>query len=221
MNKRTLKTKITKALHKGISAKQSELASIIPKTLTAGKAYEAYVLGIVCERLRVDEGYTLRLVGGTKVALKSSPGPINTSFPHIEVFKNNGHIANIWTDVEFTAYSAFQSRKKSLSFGDYHEMDLAMVVPNAASRPTPDQVLLTVECKNTGYQKSLLREILGIRRELSLLSWPASTFFSTWPRSIVPADPPSCIVVFSTDHNVLSYGAPGATFGIDFFHEPM
>lgn len=221
MNKKTLKAKITKALGKGISAKTSALADLIPESLTAGKAYEAYVLGLVCERLHFDEGLSLRLVGGTKIALKSSPGPINTSYPHIEVFQGTQHIANIWTDVEFKALSAIKSGKNSLSLGDYHEMDIAVVVPNAAARPTPEQVLLLVECKNTGYQKSLLREILGIRRELSVLSHPSPTSFSIWPRSTVPADPPSCITVFSTDPAVLSYCGPGTTFGIDFFHEPL
>jgi hypothetical protein len=221
MNKKTLKAKITKALRKGISANKSALADLIPESLTAGKAYEAYVLGLVCERLHLDEGFSLRLVGGTKIALKSSPGPINTSYPHIKVFKEHKHIANIWTDVEFTALSATKSGKHPLSLGDYHEMDIAVVLPTAEARPTPDQVLLLVECKNTGYQKTLLREILGIRRELSFLSHPSSSFFSKWPRSTVPADPPSCITVFSTDPAVLNYCGPGTTFGIDFFHEPL
>lgn len=221
MNKKALKAKITKALRKGISAKKSALADLIPESLTAGKAYEAYVLGLVCERLHVDEGFSLRLIGGKKIVLKSSPGPINTSYPHIAVFQGQQHIANIWTDVEFKTLSATMSGKPSLSLGDYHEMDIAVVVPDAAARPTPDQVLLLVECKNTGYQKSLLREILGIRRELSFLSPLSPTQFSTWPRSVVPADPPSCIAVFSTDPDVLSYCDPGITFGIDFFHEPL
>jgi hypothetical protein len=111
--------------------------------------------------------------------------------------------------------------KAPLTLGDYHEIDVAIVAPNVSGRPQPTEIFLAAECKNTGYQKSLLREILGVRRELSLLDDPRATAFASWPRSSVPASPPSCIVVYSTDAQVLKYAAPGAYFGIDFFHEPL
>jgi len=76
-----------------------------------------------------------------------------------------------------------------------------------------------VECKNTGYTKDLLKSILGIRRELSLLRDDQRTRFSKWPRRLVPADPPSCLLVYSTDSAVLDYASPGEVFGIDFVHE--
>ena len=93
--------------------------------------------------------------------------------------------------------------------------------PGQQGRPRHDSVWLGVECKNTGYQKGLLKEILGIRRELSLLSDNRSTKFSSWPRSLVPADPASCLLVYSTDADVMDYSAPGTVFGIDFVYESM
>lgn len=221
MNKKTLKAKITKALRKGVAGTKSEVEGLVPKAFTAGKLYEAYVLALVCQRLKNHEGCTLKLIGSTKVALKSSPGPINPSYPHIEVTKGGAHLADIWTDVEFTSLSAAHGGGTSPSLGDYHEIDIAMVKPGATSRPHPEHIMLAAECKNTGYQKSLLREILGIRRELSLLTDQQSTAFSTWPRSQVPANPASCVLVYSTDAGVTSYMGPSAFFGIDFFHEPL
>lgn len=221
MNKAAVKAKITAALRKGIRGRKSELSELVPKAFTAGKVYEAYILGILCQRLTSREGFSCVLVGSTKVALKSSPGPINTAFPHIRVYKNGGHVADIWTDIEFTSLSAFHQGKVVLSQGEYHEIDIALVAANSQARPLPSEVLLAVECKNTGYQKSLLREILGVRRELSLLVPPIPTFFTVWPRSRVPADPPSCVAVFSSDASVLAYQAPGSYFGIDFNHEPL
>jgi hypothetical protein len=222
MDKSAIKTKITEALRKSLGATKGQVAALIPKAFTAGKLYEAYVLGLVCNELASREGCKLVLHGGaTKIALKSSPGPINPTYPHIEVTKNGVHIANIWTDVEFTSMSAQKSGKMSMSYGDFHEMDIAVVLPNCSPRPFPSEILLAVECKNTGYQKSLLREILGIRRELSLLTGSKPTAFSAWPRDHVPADPSSCIAVYSTDPAVLNYGSPGQFFGIDFFYEPL
>ena len=100
-------------------------------------------------------------------------------------------------------------------------MDLLIVEPGQQGRPPHDTVWLGVECKNTGYEKGLLKEILGIRRELSLLTDEKSTKFSSWSRSSVPADPPSCLLVYATDAGVLDYAAPGTVFGIDFVHESM
>jgi hypothetical protein len=221
MNKVALKAKVTSALRKGIKGSQSSLAELVPDKLTAGKIYEAYVLGLVCGNLRTREGLTCTLVGATRLTLKSSPGPINSSYPHIRVTKAGSHVADIWTDIEFTALSAVRQGKSSLTQGEYHEMDIAIVAPNCQARPRPNEVYLAVECKNTGYQKRLLREILGVRRELSFHQQRVPTFFAHWPRSEVPADPPSCIAVYSTDPDVVRYKAPGAFFGVDFFHQPL
>lgn len=95
MNKRGLKAKITSALRKGIKASSTSIADLVPEALTAGKLYEAYVLGLLCQRLRSKEGMRFTLIGGTKVTLKSSPGPINASYPHIQVTKRGKHIASI------------------------------------------------------------------------------------------------------------------------------
>ncbi len=221
MDKKTLKAKVTSALKKGISASGSAISDLVPPDFTAGKIYEAYVLGLVCQNLRTQEGLSCTLIGGVNVTLKSSPGPINSSYPHVRVTRAGQHVADIWTDIEFTALSAAEQSKTFLTNGEYHEMDIAMVSPNCQPRPHPSEVYLLVECKNTGYQKSLLREILGVRRELSFVARPHNSFFSTWPRLSVPARPPSCIAVFSSDPSVLKFQAPGQFFGIDFFHQPL
>ena len=58
------------------------------------------------------------------------------------------------------------------------------------------------------------------------LSYPCTpvdrpTNFKVWPRTRVPANPASCLLVYSTDAAVNDYAAPGQMFGIDFIHEPM
>jgi hypothetical protein len=94
---------------------------------------------------------------------------------------------------------------------------------NPDSKVVRDTILygLVWNARTPATRRGLLKEILGIRRELSLLTDTRSTKFSSWPRSFVPADPASCLVVYATDADVLDYAAPGTVFGIDFVHESM
>jgi hypothetical protein len=205
--------------HLGASSATTE--ELVPLAVSGGKLYEAYVLSRVVERLALSEGYTLTLVSGTRVQLKSSPGPINRNYPRIELRRFGNCVAELWTDIEFLSLSYCTDIPRPVTKGDYHELDIVVVAAGLAGRPRCDQVWLGIECKNTGYQKSMLKEILGIRRELSFLDQPRATNFLSWPRVNVPANPPSCLVVYSTDANVSDYSAPGARFGIDFVHDPM
>lgn len=205
--------------HLGISPSVSR--ALVPPNLLAGKLYEAHVLSRVVEHLAIDEGYSMTLVGGIKVQLKRAAGPINRSYPRIELHRSELFIAELWTDIEFLSMSYCEGASTVLTKGDYHELDIVIVPVGVSGRPTFVQVLLGIERKNTGFEKGLLKEILGVRRELSLLASPQPTMFHTWPRTTVPASPPSCLLVYSTDAKVTEYAAPGIFFGIDFVHEAM
>ena len=202
------------------TASEPEL-DLVPRSLTAGKIYEAYILAIVAGELASREGINLRLVNGNRIQLKSSHGPINRIYPCVEAYRDATLVGEIWTDVEYLTLSYSRSSRSTPRKGDYHELDILMVTPGVNGRPRNDQVLLGVECKNVDYNKGLLKDILGVRRELSLLQNPRSTVFNTWPRYQVPADPPSCLLVYSTSLAVLDYADPGEVFGIDFFHEVL
>jgi hypothetical protein len=194
---------------------------LVPPALSAGKLYETHVLSRVVEHLAIDEKYQLTLVGGSKLQLKSAPGPINRIYPRIELKRAGTCVAELWTDVEFLALSHCSVPGSTLTKGCYHELDIIIVNAGLTGRPRCDTLWLGIECKNTGYQKGLLKEILGIRRELSLLVEEQATKFRVWPRTRVPANPASCLLVYTTDADVSNYSAPGKMFGIDFVHEPM
>ena len=222
MNRPEVEKRITKMFQRYLAASHQHARGLVPPMAVMGKLYEAYVLGLVAEALTEQEHLSLTLVGGTSLVLKSAPGPINYSYPHIEATRNGKPFADIWTDVEFIALSCtLQGRSSSPTLGDYHELDILLVRPGTTGRPRPVDIFCGVECKNTGYTKGLLKEILGIRRELSLLQEPKPTHFINWPRERVPADPPVCLLVYSSDKRVSNYAAPGSTFGIDFFHEGL
>lgn len=222
MNRRAVKARITRLLKKHLYIDARAAGALVPVSLPSGKMYEAYVLGLLAQRLVRVEGFRLRLARGNSLALKSSPGPINRAFPHIEILRDGIVVAEIWTDVEFLSLSySLSSGSGPLGKGHYHELDIVIVPPNTQGRPSPEEIWLAVECKNTGYLKRMLREILGVRRELSLLHHPVPTRFTKWPRALVPAYPPSCLVVVSSDPQVQYYAAPGQVFGIDFHYEPL
>jgi hypothetical protein len=218
MTNREVKRRITRIFRRHMTAPEPESFDILPKKLTSGKLYEAYVLAMVSHELASSEGYELRLVNDEFLPLQSAPSPISRSRPRVELRKSGQCRAEMWTDVEFLSLSYSMRGGGPPERGEYHELDIAIVEPGLDGRPTHDKIWLAVECKNTGYNKGLLKEILGIRRELSLLSPGRMTAFQSWPRGSVPADPPSCVVVYCTDGSVMDYAKPGETFGIDFRH---
>lgn len=139
-------------------------STLLPTKLASGKLYEAFVLGKIAEKLVQLEGYSLRLINSNHIALKSSPGPVNRNYPRIDVVSGGRTVAELWTDVEFLSMSYCRDRIRSPpGKGDFHELDLLVLDPGVSSYPRHDQIWLGVECKNTGYKKSLLREILAGR----------------------------------------------------------
>jgi hypothetical protein len=182
----------------------------------AGKVYEAVSLAAVLQAMHVIEGFQVALVGGTIVTLKRGVGPINAAYPHFELTKGGLH-ADVWTDVQVVGISSATIGQYA---GNTHELDVAIVDHGTTQYPNPAQLWLGVECKYTPYGPNLLREILGVRRELSLLVPPTATKFDTWPMATVPADPPSALVVFSRDPSVVAYQPTGNFFGIAFKHLP-
>jgi hypothetical protein len=215
-----LKHDITSAFRKYARA-AAAAATLIPRRVTQGKLYEARVLAEICQNLVWNEHCQLQLVGGTQVVLRSSPGPIDYAYPRIEVRRAGTHIGDLWTDIEIVGLSGQHVGPGGLARGNYHELDIVLVKPAVIGRPTLTDVLLGVECKHTLYHKALLREVLGVRRELSLLSDQQPTAFTNWPVTAVPADPPSALLVYSSSPAVPLYAAPGPIFGVDFHFLPL
>lgn len=92
---------LERAFRQYCGVQPSVTRSLVPETLLAGKLYEAHVLSLVVQKLKTCEGYTLILAGGSELQLKSAPGPINRSYPRIELRRSDKCVAELWTDVEF------------------------------------------------------------------------------------------------------------------------
>lgn len=214
--------RITEAFSTAFGISSSSALKVLPPGDSLGKLYEAYVLTRVVRELRTNEGLQAVLVNSKSLTLKAGGGGINRSYPFVQLWKNGQTWGELWTDIYFTTLSCdFANRTGSPLACDYHEMDIVVVPPDTSGLPRSSDILLAVECKATSYGKNLLREILGIRRELSYLANPFPTRFTKWPRAWVPANPPSCVMVYSTDAGATNYQPAGDIFGVDFVHCPI
>lgn len=218
MDVKKAKKRISDIFHKLGNARRKDATRLLSGNIQSGKLYEAWVLAEVIKNLVNKEGFTVRYVNSVKLKLKSSPGPINHSYPHFLLEKNSQTLARLWTDVEFRTLSSHNNSSSVSSPGEYHELDIMICDHDAIDRPSPDQIWLGVECKNREKStKGMLREMLGLRRELSLLQGMNTTKFKKWPLTHVPAQPASCLMFYSVDNKPsLDWVVPGAQFGINF-----
>jgi hypothetical protein len=208
------------------SGLQASLAGMV-----ASKLYEAKVLASVLDSLS-NAGYTFSVVNGA-MSLKASPGPINAGYAYIKIHCGHVHIANLWTDVEFVGLSSSQLAMLSVpsASGEYHELDILICDPSkTAGRPNAGQVYLGVEAKHwAGIPKKLLREILGVRRELSFVGGSSGSPAIQDPQllQIQRSHPESHLIfAFSTVYPVgkgpvADWKVPAEQFEVNLWHVPV
>jgi len=189
------------------------------KALKDGKLYELYVLSFVIVDL-VKRGFRVTFQGHT-LKFKGSPGRIKRSDPHFVIVPPNPAVGRFWlfVDIEFETLGS-----KQISVSDNslrHEIDIVVVsVDNGY--PKNSDIILGVECKAVAnFSKSILKEVLGVRRELSLLQSPTPSLLSAFggkPSLSIPADPASEYWLAYIDPAGNSYRESPGAFGIEFKH---
>ncbi|MFF2082698.1 hypothetical protein ACFVVM_02935 [Nocardia sp. NPDC058176] len=215
-------------------ADDADIDASLPASVTAdtrlGKLYEAYVLAYVLRRLKNEEGFDIRLRSADGyLHLRSSPGPIKPNFSHFDLRdRNSGATLKAWTDIEFVTLghhlrtNSGQRKQGRPVASDRHELDIVLVGSEVTGYPRHHEVVLGIECKHVArFEKAIVRAALGVRRELSLLTAPTETGFETWPRTTVPASPPSVLIVYSTQSKISDFEQAGEAFGVDFEHLPF
>lgn len=193
--------------------------------LTSGNLYELFCLSKVVEILTTNYGFQINFVGSS-LKFQSGPGAIHQASPHFDVFVS-GQIApiyQIFTDIEFKTLGSSSTHfsPTHTDNSEHHEIDIVVVEPNLAGHPKFDQIVLGVECKaHAVFIKATVKEVLGIRRELSFVDDPAlgelSSKSSLLSKS-VPANPCSEYWLAFLDPKGLSYQDSPKEFGIDFLH---
>jgi len=182
-----------------------------------GKVYELYCLARTVEYLASFPGVSIRFNGRT-VDFKASPGLVDHSKSYFVV---SGHGADLELHVDIEVRTLSSSGQTTVADrSSYHEIDLVLLdgVRNR-ERPAHDQIVLGVECKaQATFGKETVRQVLGVRRELSLLRYAPSkldAFLSAQHRDI-SADPPSQYWLAFTDPRGMEYQAGPAMFEVQF-----
>ena len=212
----------------GYFAKHSACMKATLTKSTGGKIYELFCLAKTLEWLRSTYRVSIRLVNGTTVNFKASPGNIDRSRSYFVISKGPKYL-ELHTDIQVETLGASMIGGLCDRSG-YHEIDLVLIDPSVpdVGMPRHDQVLLGVECKSHAkFEKGILKQVLGIRRELSLLSQPTVSnledFFGPVMHfgdssPIVNANPASLYWVAYVDPKGNDYKISPSSFSIEFKH---
>ena len=138
-----------------------------------GKIYELYCLSRVIERLKQNKFKISIRTQSRSIDFKASPGKIdrNKSYFIVNALQTSSTF-EIHTDIEIMAMEPVRRSQHMQEHKDRsacHEIDIVAIYPNLSGRPRYDKLILGVECKSdVHFRKSILKQILGIRRILSL-----------------------------------------------------
>lgn len=194
--------------------------------LKDGKLYELFVLSKVMTEI-TNRGFTLTFVPSiaapTQLKFKASPGMIKMSDAHFEIKApfSNSTIYRIFLNVEFDTLGHHHTTS-GWDNSRRHELDI-IVTTATIGYPAHDEIVLGVECKAVAkFTKDLLKEALGVRREMALFTGvqQPSKLSLAGARSPkrVAANPPSEFIVAYIDPKGSSYQLSPKVFGIEFEH---
>ncbi len=192
--------------------------------LKKGKLYELYVLAKLVENL-AKRGFLLAFQG-KNLAFKGAHGKIKSSDPHFAVSKPGSAKADfrIFVDIEFETFGRHTGVPADRS--SRHELDI-VVVDGAVTGGYPkySDLLLGAECKAVAnVEKSLVKEALGVRRELSLRGGKAPSMLTLAggsPPVDVNANPASEFWFAFLDPDGDLYAHSPSAFGIEFQYFPV
>ena len=124
-------------------------------------------------------------------------------------------------NLEFQTQGILLSRKRGTDRSAYHELDIVLVEESATGYPRYDEIYLAIECKSGKFSKNFLREVLGVRRELSLYGGRLPSRLTTAggePQVWVRAKPASEYWLAFIDDDGKHYRESPAEFGIELKH---
>jgi hypothetical protein len=225
-----MKTILEKAFKAHLGIDHLTAGQLLAGAKLQDKAYELRALIAVMERLRAYRpSLSFTLIHGTSLRFREKGGPIDrTAWPYIRIDDRGATVGELWVDIECIAISAGRGAKGLTGhlYGKCHELDIVLVAPGTDDRPEPSEVHLGVEAKHRPFNKALLKELLGVRREMTMRQqWrparPKQAWFIWWSPMGLPANPPSGLVAFCSSDTIEKYTDPADFWGIHMEHLPF
>lgn len=223
-----MKRKLRDAFRHHLGVDRLTAGQLLTNVKLQDKAYELGALIEVMAQLKAfRSSLTFTLEQGASLVFRAKGGPIDrTQWPYVRVDDGSATVAELWVDIECLAISAGTSAKSATGYlyGKCHELDIVLVWPGTDGRPLPQEIFLGVEAKHREFNKALLKELLGVRREMTMRApdgdYPAPIWFIWWANQL-PADPPSGLIAYCSSDTILKYRAPAAFWGIQMEHLPF
>lgn len=208
---------------------------------SGGKLFEFYSFVHLLKKLKQISGCSLtvkKLHLGNVYLMNGGPAPLHPTHSHVEI-NTPTLTATAWQSVEFSGISCPPGG--SSTAGDYHEADILILegaspTLTTAFFPPAADILLVMECKFTAdMPKAFLRNMLGLRREMSYVSRHVSTPFGAGGGASFKAKLPASRgkkkpVDRFTSHLILAYSfalsgknlnavwaSPASEFGIEYW----
>jgi len=196
-----------------------------------GLIFELYSLVDILKKLK-NRNYTIsaqNLFNGTfKYAQKPSI-PNRNSYSWLTIQNNFQFQYEIWLNIEFIGISGHYSYRKNIINKNSdlnsnlfrtnftHELDIAIIRSGINRRPFYYEVKLAVECKDTqNFGKGVLKQLLGIRRELSCyLTIPQMNPIT---KRLTYQCPPSEYWIYSSNRDVNKLRHVGRFWNLEFIH---
>jgi hypothetical protein len=189
------------------------------RALKNGKLYELFVLSKLVQDLR-KRGFTLKFQG-TTLKFKASPGRIKKGDPHFEVMAPGSQDPDFWIFVDIEFETLGHQLVGATDSSRRHELDI-VVVTTDTGYPDHSKIALAVECKAVAnFQKSIVKEALGVRREMCLLADQEDSILTDAggsPPIVVRATPASEFWLAFIHVKGKNYEQSPGLFGISFRH---
>jgi len=223
-----MKKKLRDAFRQHLGVDRLTAGQLLTRAKLQDKAYELAALIEVMARLKAFRpNLIFTLEQGTSLVFRAKGGPIHrTQWPYIRIDDGGVTVGELWVDIECLAISAGLGAKSLTGYlyGKCHELDIVLVRPGTNGRPLPQEIFLGVEAKHREFSKALLKELLGVRREMTMRSrhdrYPDPFWFAWWAAEI-PAAPPSGLIAFCSSATITKYQAPADFWGIKMEHLPF
>lgn len=221
---RTALNRLRRAFQRELGIGAASARGLLGGAILYDKAYELSCLTETMKALRVHmPGVSFVLRGGPALTFRTKGGPIvRGAWAFIELVEQGDVEAELWVDIECTALSAWRERKSMTtpSYGLAHELDIVLVAPGTSGRPTPDMLHIVVEAKHRPFNKALLKELLGVRRETAFKGDDLNLFAWWIAGATIPATPPCGLVLFCSNASVIRYTDPARYWGIKMVYHP-